>query len=63
MKIEVGFVAHRRNGEWVETRKLYRDIPASETKNGITRCEERCLKTAAVNVFAELAKTNPDFKI
>lgn len=63
-RIKVGFVAKRtEDGGFVHDRDLYRDVPDSEVgDNGLTKCEERCLKTAAVNVFAELVKENPEFR-
>lgn len=61
--IQVGFVAKRtEDGGFVDDRPIFRDIPESAVgASGLTKCEERCLTRAAENVFADMAKENPDF--
>ena len=62
-RVQVGFVAKRtEDGGFVDDRPIFRDIPESAVgASGMTKCEERCLTRAAENVFAEMAKENPDF--
>ena len=62
-RVQVGFVAKRtEDGGFVDDRPIFRDIPESAVgASGLTKCEERCLTRAAENVFAEMAKKNPDF--
>ena len=62
-RVQVGFVAKRtEDGGFVDDRPIFRDIPESAVgASGLTKCEERCLTRAAENVFAEMAKENPDF--
>ena len=60
-RVQVGFVAKRtEDGGFVDDRPIFRDIPESAVgASGMTKCEERCLTRAAENVFAEMAKENP----
>lgn len=62
-RVQIGFVAKRtEDGGFVDDRPIFRDIPDSAVgASGMTKCEERCLTRAAENVFAEMAKENPDF--
>ena len=62
-RVQIGFVAKRtEDGGFVDDRPIFRDIPESAVgASGLTKCEERCLTRAAENVFAEMAKENPDF--
>jgi hypothetical protein len=62
-RVQIGFVAKRtEDGGFVDDRPIFRDIPESAVgASGMTKCEERCLSRAAENVFAEMAKENPDF--
>lgn len=62
-RVQIGFVAKRtEDGGFVDDRPIFRDIPDSAVgASGLTKCEERCLTRAAENVFAEMAKENPDF--
>lgn len=62
-RVQVGFVAKRtEDGGFVDDRPIFRDIPESAVgASGMTKCEERCLTRAAENVFAEMAKENPQF--
>ena len=62
-RVQIGFVAKRTEaGGFVDDRPIFRDIPDSAVgASGLTKCEERCLTRAAENVFAEIAKENPDF--
>ena len=62
-RVQIGFVAKRtEDGGFVDDRPIFRDIPESAVgASGMTKCEERCLTRAAENVFAEMAKENPDF--
>lgn len=62
-RVQVGFVAKRtEDGGFVDDRPIFRDIPESAVgASGLTKCEERCLTRAAENVFADMAKENPDF--
>ena len=63
-RVQVGFVAKRtEDGGFTEDRPIFRDVEDSEIgASGLTKCEERALKHAADNVFAEMAKENPDFR-
>ena len=60
-RVQVGFVAKStEDGGFVDDRPIFRDIPESAVgASGLTKCEERCLTRAAENVFAEMAKENP----
>ena len=60
-RVQIGFVAKRtEDGGFVDDRPIFRDIPDSAVgASGMTKCEERCLSRAAENVFAEMAKENP----
>ena len=60
-RVQVGFVANRTDdGGFVDDRPIFRDIPESAVgASGMTKCEERCLTGASENVFAEMAKENP----
>ena len=60
-RVQIGFVAKRtEDGGFGSDRPIYRDIPDSAVgASGMTKCEERCLTRAAENVFAEMAKENP----
>ena len=60
-RVQIGFVAKRtEDGGFVDDRPIFRDIPDSAVgASGLTKCEERCLTRAAENVFAEMAKENP----
>ena len=62
-RVQVGFVAKRtEDGGFVDDRPIFRDIPESAVgASGLTKCDERCLTRAAENVFADMAKENPDF--
>ena len=62
-RVQIGFVAKRtEDGGFVDDRPIFRDIPESAVgASGLTKCEERCLTRAAENVFADMAKENPDF--
>lgn len=62
-RVQVGFVAKRtEDGAFVDDRPIFRDIPESQIgSSGLTKCEERCLKRAAENIFAEMAKDDPQF--
>ena len=62
-RVQIGFVAKRtEDGGFVDDRPIFRDIPESAVgASGLTKCDERCLSRAAENVFAEMAKENPDF--
>ena len=62
-RVQIGFVAKRtEDGGFVDDRPIFRDIPDSAVAaSGLTKCEERCLTRAAENVFADMAKENPDF--
>ena len=61
--VQVGFVAKRtEDGGFVDDRPIFRDIPESAVgTSGLTKCEERCLSSAAESVFFDIAKQNPDF--
>ena len=60
-RVQIGVVAKRtEDGGFVDDRPIFRDIPDSAVgASGMTKCEERCLTRAAENVFAEMAKENP----
>ena len=62
-RVQIGFVAKRtEDGGFGDDRPIFRDFPDSAVgASGLTKCEERCLTRAAENVFAEMAKENPDF--
>lgn len=62
-RVQIGFVAKRtEDGGFVDDRPIFRDIPESDVgASGLTKCEERCLSSAAESVFAEMAKENPQF--